>query len=59
MEAYALVSAWSPEEAIDVYLRRGDAEATLAEILGDEPEWVDVLSVVPIELDGRRNSSAN
>jgi hypothetical protein len=30
----------------------------LLEILEDEPEWVDVLRVLPIELDGR-NLSAN
>jgi hypothetical protein len=28
------------------------AEAELREILEDEPEWVDVLSVVQIEFDG-------
>jgi hypothetical protein len=30
----------------------------LREILEDEPEWVNVLRVVPIELDGR-DASAN
>ena len=58
MEAYALVSAWSPDEAIDVYLRRSDAETALAEAVWDEPEWESILSVVPIELDGR-DVSAN
>ncbi len=58
MEAYALVSAWSPEEAIDVYLRRDDAETALAEVVWDEPEWESILSVVPIELD-ERDVSAN
>lgn len=52
MEAYALVSDWPPEEAIDVYLRRGDAERALAAAVRDEPSWIDVLSVVPIEFDG-------
>jgi hypothetical protein len=32
--SYAPVSAWAPEEAVDVYLRRSDAEKTLVEILG-------------------------
>jgi hypothetical protein len=32
------------------------AEAELREILEDEPEWVNVLRVVPIELDGRELS---
>ena len=34
------------------------AETELQEILVGEPEWVNVLRVVPIELDGR-NLSAN
>lgn len=53
MEAFALVTAESPHEAVDVFLRREDADAALAECLRDEPGWVDVLSVVPIELDER------
>ena len=53
MEAYALISDWSPDEAIDVYLRRGDAERALAAAIRDEPLWIEVLSVVPIELDER------
>jgi hypothetical protein len=50
---YALITAESPEEAVDVFLRREDAEAALAGCLQDEPDWRDVLSIVPIELDGR------
>jgi hypothetical protein len=34
------------------------AEAELREILEDEPDWKDVLGIVPIELDGR-DVSAN
>ena len=34
------------------------AEAELREILEDEPEWVNVLRVVPIEFD-ERNVSLN
>ena len=40
-------------EAIDVFLRREDAWAALAEILEDEPDWAGSLFVVPIELDER------
>jgi hypothetical protein len=36
---------------------REAAEAELREILHDEPDWKDVLRVVPIELDGRQMSS--
>jgi hypothetical protein len=50
VRAYALVTADDPE-AVDVFLRRGDAEAALAGCLRDEPEWADVLSVEEIELD--------
>jgi hypothetical protein len=32
-------------------------EAELREILLDEPDWKDVLRVVPIELDGRHVSA--
>jgi hypothetical protein len=41
-----------------LFLTQEAAEAELGEILEDEPEWVNVLRVVPIELDGR-NLSAN
>jgi hypothetical protein len=58
VKIYALVSAWARDEAADVYLRREDAETTLEECLRDEPQWVGVLSVVPIELD-ERDVSAN
>ena len=53
MKAYALVTAVDPTEAVDVFLRREDAEAALDDCLCDEPEWVDVLSVVPVDLDER------
>jgi hypothetical protein len=36
-----------------LFLTQEAAEAELREILADEPEWVNVLRVVPIELDGR------
>jgi hypothetical protein len=36
---------------------REAAEAELREILEDEPDWKDVLRVVPIELDGWQMSA--
>jgi hypothetical protein len=61
MRAYALVSAIAPDEAADVYLRREDAEVALAECLRDEPDLIDIVNIVPMELDERtslRPSSA-
>src|SRR5438093_7320260 len=37
-------------ETLDLFLTREAAEAELREILEDEPDWRDVLRVVPIEL---------
>jgi hypothetical protein len=56
MRANALVEIGDPN-AIDVYLRREDADRELEEIVGDEPGWAGLLRVVPIELD-ERNLSA-
>jgi hypothetical protein len=53
MRAYALVTAIAPDEAADVYLRREDAQVALAECLRDEPDWIDIVTIVPIELDER------
>jgi hypothetical protein len=53
VQVYALTSSQSLHETLDLFLTREAAEAELQEILMDEPEWRDVLSVVPIELDGR------
>ena len=58
MQVYALTSTQLLSETLDLFLTREAAEAELQEILVDEPEWVNVLRVVPIELDGR-NLSAN
>ena len=58
MQLYALTSSQLPNETLDLFLTREAAEAELREILVDEPDWKDVLRVVPIELDGR-NVSAN
>ena len=53
MRAFALAEI-GDSEAIDVFLRREDAWAALAEILEDEPDWAGSLFVVPIELDERK-----
>ena len=57
MRAFALAEI-GRSDAIDVYLRREDAWAALAEILEDEPDWAGSLFVAPIELD-ERDTSAN
>jgi len=53
MRVYALTSSQMRGETLDLFLTREAAESELAEILHDEPEWVDVLGVVAIELDER------
>jgi hypothetical protein len=58
MQVYALTSSRLLRETLGLFLTREAAEAELQEILVDEPEWVNVLRVVPIELDGR-DLSAN
>jgi hypothetical protein len=57
MQVYALTSSQSLHETLDLFLTREAAEAELREILEDEPDWKDVLRVVPIELDGREVST--
>jgi hypothetical protein len=56
IQVYALTSSHSLHETLDLFLTREAAEAELREILEDEPDWKDVLRVVPIELDGRNVS---
>ena len=56
MQVYALTSSRLVSETLNLFLTREAAEAELHEILEDEPEWVNVLRVVPIELDGRKLS---
>ncbi len=58
VQVYALTSSQRLYETLDVFLTREAAEAELREILEDEPDWKDVLRVVPIDLDDR-NVSAN
>ena len=55
MQVYALVEL-GDQEAIDVYLRREDAFAALADCVRDEPSWAGLLYVAPIELDERAMS---
>jgi hypothetical protein len=58
VQVYALTSTQIPGETLDLFLTQEAAEAELREILEDEPEWVNVLRVVSIELDDR-DVSAN
>jgi hypothetical protein len=58
VQIYALTSSQLLRETLDLFLTREAAEAELQEILVDEPECVNVLRVVPVELDGR-DLSAN
>jgi hypothetical protein len=57
VQVYPLTSSQSPRETLDLFLTQEAAEAELREILEDEPEWVNVLRVVPIELDERDTST--
>ena len=53
MHVFALTSSQLSHETLDLFLTREAAEQELREILVDEPDWKDVLRVVPIELDER------
>jgi hypothetical protein len=57
VQVFALTSSQLISETLDLFLTREAAEAELREIVEDEPEWVNVLRVVPIELDGRELST--
>ena len=50
MFVYGIASSVS-RDVDDFYSTRGQAEATLAEILADEPELDGALWVEPVELD--------
>jgi hypothetical protein len=39
-------------EAIELFPSLAEAQAALADVLRDEPEWVDLLAVEPVELVG-------
>jgi hypothetical protein len=56
VEAYALTSSQCLYETLDLFLTEEAAETELHEILEDEPAWVNVLRVVPIQLDENRTS---
>ncbi len=58
MQVYALTSTQLLHETLDLFLTREAAETELREILLDEPDWKEVLRVIPIELD-ERDLSAN
>jgi hypothetical protein len=58
VQVYALTSTQLLHETLDLFLTREAAETELREILLDEPDWKDVLRVIPIELD-ERDVSAN
>jgi hypothetical protein len=58
VQVYALTSSQLLHETLDLFLAREAAETELREILLDEPDWKDVLRVIPIELD-ERDVSAN
>jgi hypothetical protein len=53
----ALASENIPGETLDLFLTQEAAEAELREILEDEPEWVNVLRVVPIESTNGQGTS--
>ena len=53
MQVYALTSSKLLHETLDLFVTREAADAELREILLDEPDWKEVLRVVPSELDGR------
>jgi hypothetical protein len=42
-------------EIIDVFADRKDAEQMLRDCLSDEPEWVDILEVVPVKFEFSAN----
>jgi hypothetical protein len=53
VRVYALTSSQSLDETLDLFLTREAAETELREILEDEPDWKDVLRVVPNSLYSR------
>ena len=53
MKVYAVTSTQVAGGKPDLFLTKEAADTELREIRGDEPEWVNVLRVVPIELDER------
>jgi hypothetical protein len=56
VQVYALTSSQLLHETLDLFVTREAAEDELREILEDEPEWVNVLRVEPVQLDAQRTS---
>ncbi len=50
MLVYAVVSA-ETEKAVDLFVRRADAERFLEEVRGDDAELAETLTLEPVELD--------
>ncbi len=50
MLVYAVVSP-KTEKAVDMFVRREDAEAFLADVRADDPELADRLRLEPVVLD--------
>ena len=48
---YGLADA-QVQEVVELFATRGQEEEALAQALADEPEWVDSLSVVELDLGG-------
>ena len=48
---FGIVDLWLVE-AVELYVRREDAEETLAGLLRDEPEWRSLFCIEEIELVG-------
>ncbi len=51
MFVFAVVSAAAPDEAVEVFIRRKDAERFVEEVRDDESESADLRSIEPIDLD--------
>lgn len=49
MRFFGVVDGWL-DEAVELFVRRDDAEGMLAQVLADEPQWQELLWVEPIEL---------
>ncbi len=52
MRFYGLADL-SVQEVIEFYGSREEAEASLREVLVDEPEWVSILKIVAVDFASR------
>ena len=52
VRVYAIVSEEAPEEAIELFVRREDAETFLDEVRAYDADLAAPLSLEPVELDG-------